>query len=368
MTSPPGPAPLGAAPAHGRIRTLDALRGIAALWVLVYHDTLRYPRFMQALDMPGDPVALGFRDAELGVVPVLWFFIISGFVITWTVDRARTPLDFVVSRVSRLYPAYWAAIAVTLAVGLLWPLPIDDVTPVQVLANLTMLQEFVGQPPIDGVYWSLAVELRFYAYALILFAAGQWRRVHWAMLAWAALCLAAAAMQARGHWVPWRVQQALMLQYGPLLAAGMALYHLWVGHRTRWAAATLAACCAAILIGHRLAPSASCLAALAAVWLCTQGRLRWLATPPLLWLGAISYSLYLSHENVSFTIIAGLDGAGLPHPASIAVAMAAALLLATAITYGVERPGLHWLRAAWKTHRQRPPRDGVSPGRKGRNS
>jgi peptidoglycan/LPS O-acetylase OafA/YrhL len=50
------------------------------------------------------------------------FFGVSGFVILMTLERCRTPADFVFARCLRLYPAYWVAVAATFAVMTLFPL------------------------------------------------------------------------------------------------------------------------------------------------------------------------------------------------------------------------------------------------------
>jgi peptidoglycan/LPS O-acetylase OafA/YrhL len=51
-----------------------------------------------------------------GYLGVNLFFVISGFVIFMTLDRTLVPLDFVISRTSRLFPAYWAAIIITMVI------------------------------------------------------------------------------------------------------------------------------------------------------------------------------------------------------------------------------------------------------------
>lgn len=344
------PAEPSASPAahRPRLEALDAFRGFAALWVVIYHVVLRYPYFMDGKPTPATPLFPGFSEVEAGVVPVLWFFLISGFVITWTVDRARTPMDFVVSRFSRLYPAYWATIAVTVALYWIAPLPGIHFTLRQVLVNLTMLQEYVGIGSVDGVFWSLAIELVFYVLALGVFSLGLWRFVHVLAFLWSWLGLAAAVL---GWWdihAPWRVSQLLLLDYVPLLVSGMMLYQLWRRHHLAWSFATLGICMAAILAGHRPIPAATCLVAMGLIAWGAHGGMRWLATRPLLWLGTISYSLYLSHETASFTAIRALDAAGVPHAASVAASVALALLLASAISYGIERPALHGIRAAWR--------------------
>lgn len=340
--------------ARERLHVLDALRGFAALWVVLYHDVLRYPRFVRGEAMDMTPLLPGFAEVEAGIVPVLWFFLISGFVIAWTIERSPAPMDFVVSRFSRLYPTYWAALALAGSLSLLWPLPYTHVTAAQVAVNATMLQEYVGIDSIDGAYWSLAVELLFYAYALGLFCLGWWRRLHLVAFAWAALCLLAAALGQLGVWVPWRATRYLLLQYGPFLAAGMMLYQLWRGRRPRWSVLTLALCAAAVLLSLRPAPAATCILAALVIYWGARGGLAFLAAPWLVWLGAISYALYVSHETVSFTLMWALDGAGAPHWLAVSAGGAFALGVASAITYGIERPAMRAIRAAWRRRRAVP--------------
>ena len=354
MTTPPpphppplDPPPLAPYPG-GRLQPLDAFRGLAALAVVVYHDTIRYPRFRLGLPGDGGQFLPGFDTGEAGTVPVLWFFLISGFVIAWTIERARTPLDFVVGRASRIYPAYWAAIATTTALAWAWPLVPETHGLRTILVNLTMLQDFVGVPSVAGVFWSLTVEITFYAWALALLATGLWRHVHRVALAWAAACVVAAMHTATGGHVPWRVNQLFILEFGPMLAAGLMLYRLRAGRTPAWSAATLTACAAAVLVAYRPITAGLCFGGAALVAAAAWGRLRWLAAAPLLWLGTISYSLYLSHETATYVVMGALDRAGLPHQASILAAIAVALALASAITYGVERPAMRAIRTRWR--------------------
>ena len=87
-----------------RLLELDALRGIAAISVVIYHFCYRYPELYGGNQ---------FNLAFLGKYGVPFFFIISGFVIFWTLDRLKKPVDFIVSRFSRLYPIYWICLTIT---------------------------------------------------------------------------------------------------------------------------------------------------------------------------------------------------------------------------------------------------------------
>src|ERR1044072_9360250 len=82
-----------------RIKELDALRGIAALMVVFFHYTFWRPQ-----------AKLGFN---LGTTGVDLFFMISGFVIFMSLLHINQSKEFVINRISRLYPGYWACVTFT---------------------------------------------------------------------------------------------------------------------------------------------------------------------------------------------------------------------------------------------------------------
>jgi peptidoglycan/LPS O-acetylase OafA/YrhL len=122
------------------------------------------------------------------------FFIVSGYVIFMTLHRTREPMDFVVSRFSRLYPAYWVAVGLTFAVTALLGLPGKEVSFGQALGNLLMFHGLLGVPDVDNVYWTLQVELLFYAGMFTVHAMGA-----------QALSALADRLALQGVRVPWVV-------------------------------------------------------------------------------------------------------------------------------------------------------------------
>lgn len=92
-----------------RLAEVDALRGIAAMSVVLFHYTTR---FTELFAPPYSPT-ISFQNGHYGVN---LFFIISGFVIFMTLERTSKPMDFVISRFSRLFPAYWFAIFLTYSI------------------------------------------------------------------------------------------------------------------------------------------------------------------------------------------------------------------------------------------------------------
>lgn len=104
---------------------------------------------------------------NLGRFGVVLFFMISGLVIPFSF-RGQTPLrNFAVSRLFRLYPAYWLSIPVLAWVAAVKGVPVDLAT---VLGNLTMLQWLWGGWNIGPGYWTLNYEIGFYMLAVALFA------------------------------------------------------------------------------------------------------------------------------------------------------------------------------------------------------
>jgi peptidoglycan/LPS O-acetylase OafA/YrhL len=131
---------------------------VAALYVVFYHYGFRGFAKDDMSVVQYQPLE-GF--SKYGYLGVDLFFIISGFVILMTAKNSNI-VDFCISRFSRLYPAYWVGIALTTLVVVYFGGERFNVTSGQVAFNLTMLNGFFEIPYVDGVYWSLLVELKFY--------------------------------------------------------------------------------------------------------------------------------------------------------------------------------------------------------------
>jgi len=122
-----------------RILSMEGQRGIAVALVFLVHYVSLFSRWLT----PGSAqLALAEALRSIGLIGVDFFFAISGFVIFMTLDRTRAPMDFIVSRFSRLFPVYWASVLLTAIVLAVADIPGFRVTLRQALANLTMLHGF----------------------------------------------------------------------------------------------------------------------------------------------------------------------------------------------------------------------------------
>ncbi|MCF6301471.1 MAG: acyltransferase [Proteobacteria bacterium] len=153
-----------------RMAPIDALRGIAALLVVWQHTSESFV-LLPGVAAKGSLLADVAGTFDVGRIGIICFFLISGFVIPSSFNKSKSnPIkSFVIRRFFRLFPAYWLSLLLIVLVGMLWGKGIGAST---VLANTTMLQGFLGEPHLIGLYWTLQVELVFYVFCVLLFYFG----------------------------------------------------------------------------------------------------------------------------------------------------------------------------------------------------
>ncbi|WP_235030404.1 acyltransferase family protein [Nonomuraea solani] len=361
--------------AHSRMAWLDALRGLAAVAVLAEH-------MLQAI-MP----SLRPYWCNLGIYGVMVFFLVSGYIIPVSLERRGDLRAFWISRAFRLYPLYVAVIGLTLALA--WWIPVRDAVPRDpsaVAAHATMLTDVVGVATVVDPMWTLSYEMVFYLVCAAMYAAGVHTRGGVAALLFAGGAVLAGLLLSgpplTGGWVVWASTVAFALGLACVvarrgavpvtLALGIgAVALLFLSSRAPWFGAAILAVMFAGAAVHRwereagrLWPvgAAAVLVAVAPVWAPQAGwwwvqpdvwittlamaaatfagvmavRERWRIPRSLVWLGMVSYSLYLTHVPVLklLTALAGdLRTAPPPVQALVMTLTTAAILLVSGLTY-----------------------------------
>lgn len=200
-----------------RFVELDSLRGIAVIIVFLYHYTYAYNYSFKSFEETN----FLFLYGELGVQ---LFFIISGFVIFMSLENTTSVSNFFISRFTRLYPTYWFSIIITVLFTLSYPIPnFTDYSIKQILMNLTMIQGIFKIPHIDGVYWTLQIELFFYIIVGFLFKFRLLNKIEVVSIIWLFLSFIRLFVD-----LPFEklLKNLLILEWSPLFIAGMMFYKI----------------------------------------------------------------------------------------------------------------------------------------------
>jgi peptidoglycan/LPS O-acetylase OafA/YrhL len=202
---------------NNRVNEIDLLRFIAALSVVFFHYSFRG---YAAGGMSIMPYPLMASFSKYGYLGVELFFMISGFVILKTAANGGLGA-FVFSRFVRLYPAFWVCCTITFATTLVIGGSRFHATLAEYLANMTMMSEFIGVQSIDGAYWSLFVEMRFYLYVAIILVIG---RIHQAQLILSLWLIASLAQE----FVPsYKLRYILIADFSSYFIAGATFFLIW---------------------------------------------------------------------------------------------------------------------------------------------
>lgn len=281
--STPMPAP------SGRIATVDALRGIASLSVAWFHFTNANPALA-----PGNVKSSG----RYGWLGVYIFFVISGFVIPYSLEKAkygyRQFWRFLSKRIVRLDPPYFAnilfilglAFVVQLVPGFRGPQPHFAAS--QLLSHVAYLNSIVGKTWINPVYWSLGIEFQYYLLIGLIFPLLCASRLATRMLTTFALLVP-------GFFIP---GGSLLFVHLPLFVAGILTYQFKVGRLSKgcyFGALAVTAVVTGFALGVTIAGTCA-ITSVAIAFVECSGRI-------LTWLGSISYSLYLMHVPVGGKIV-----------------------------------------------------------------
>ncbi len=312
-----------------RDQTIDFFRGIAILLVIAFHFTARLPGY--ALNITeGAPWPVFF-----GWVGVYFFFIISGYCIFMTLERAPSVGVFLARRFSRIYPAFVAAVLLLFVFGLFAHIPsvpeanYQEVQPglVDVVLNLLFVGE-LGEW-VNGSFWSIAVEIKFYALVAImaglLHDKGRFTLVFgWLALVMAPVWALSTLVSGEGAITPQSMLKFLAIApYLTFFAVGILgrQYEAGMKGTGKLLVANIIMSVLVVFL-EAYSPTASgalmTAAVSAAVYLALALMfVRYLAgksipnIPGLTWsvaqIGLLSFSWYLIHENIGISMLATLN-------------------------------------------------------------
>ncbi len=367
---------------------LTGLRAVAALLVVLFH----YKYIVPGLGQSSEPAA---RVIQSGFVGVSLFFVLSGFILTYTYLDDSASLrgswsDFLFARFARVYPVYLFALLIALPIfidiSLVHPVGVMKLKDTIRTAFLTplLLQGWTPKRAWmwNGPGWSLSAEAFFY---LLFPVIGVWisrqsakRLVFVALVACAAIVIPplvfiasrpggfqAVTVSSYGPWVAF-------LKFSPLIHLPQFVIGIVTGvafirrgetpGMMGWLSLAIVAVLAVTLaVSHRipyLLLQGGLLAPLFAVAIYTLAHGRGivcalLARPLMVRMGEASYALYLLHMTLSWYFTVGLRSIGWPRIeawAGLAGFVAIALAISFAVYAFVERPARLRLQAWYRAN------------------
>jgi peptidoglycan/LPS O-acetylase OafA/YrhL len=332
-------------PKDVRYASLDVIRGMACLMLLVYHSAFYADHSWSS----SKPETWTFAGLAINVIGRLWigvpmFFVVSGYCIAASIDSLRRKpqslTQYFWRRMRRIYPPLWGALVFAIIFTSLIELNsklfasclqlprMAEFIPIDWISNFTATSSWLsGLLGEKGEYliqntWTLCYEEQFYAVTgLLLVVAAR----HFFATVYA-VALATLVVRHVSRHFHWPIDGFFFDGHWLIFAAGILLYHriqYLRGQRSRWTIAALAGVAGYGLCERLFAADAhhrhvgeyifvACLFALVMIvakkW--DSHIVRSFAAKPFLWCGKFSYSIYLTHYPIVVTTSCVLAGLG----------------------------------------------------------
>ena len=341
----------------GSIRSIALLRGIAVLLVVWDHGAgswnVNHGRSWRAVELSQDWIThpLGIIQ-DTGWLGVSLFFLVSGYIIS-AVGIRESRRVFAIKRFLRIYPPLWASMLLIIGVEAIKRFldrPHIHYTTDQVAWAATLLNYVNGVPAVNGVAWSLIIEVMFYALVLALLPLLAKRPViaiGIELVIIGAVILTARSFPGARYEADWFLFAA-SVSYLPLLVIGQCI---WMWHAGRASARTATAIGAVAWLvfvlgmrrihtsfladGNLYGPSVAIAVAAMLLALLTEERWRiprWIAA-----VSVVSYSVYLVHGVVISVVLDALDGK-VPFAVAFAVLLVVIAVISVLLWRFVELP------------------------------
>jgi peptidoglycan/LPS O-acetylase OafA/YrhL len=351
---------------HGRHRfeELDSLRGVAAMIVVLSHVGLFW-------NEPYPIWRLRFNQSPFGVFmagpdAVYLFFIMSGFVLFLPYLRPEGSgpyLQFLIKRVCRIYLPYLAALGVSIAADLLCYRPLDGMfprwygwhrpLPISAVWGHLLFIRHDGLAEFNPAFWSLVHEMRIsIAFPVVAFLALR-LSLAWGVIVSLALCVGGFLMVDVLH-----LKDCSTIGYSGLFVLGAVIArHLprirgFVEERGTFGRGMMLLAALVLLKSTHFLPErdyqfwaitplhGSEVAIVMILALSTVHFKRLLLTAPLRWLGKVSYSLYLIHGVILYSLVSLFWKRTTHHLLLLSGGVAIALLVVGPFYRWIEKPSI----------------------------
>ncbi len=266
-----------------RFDNVQALRGIAALMVCVFH-LAGHTDGTHALIPEGDPV---LRFSSYGPTGVFVFFVISGFIIPYSMHKSSYQIEdffnFFKKRLWRLHPPYLLTLLLTIALIIFNNFlgkSNEDLSAIRILSHLFYTTKIFNLEWFNPIFWTLAIEIQYYLLLALTFSWFNGEKI-WQRASFVILLLASTYFLKDDRFITFYI--------GPFVL-GFSIFYFLI-KKIHFLEAFLYATLASVNILYFVGPHWLIAATFAVFFI-----LYIIKTPSVLnGLGEISYSLYLTH-------------------------------------------------------------------------
>lgn len=279
-------------------------------------------------------------------------------------NKTRSSVDFIISRFSRLYPAYWTALIFSYMFVWFFA-PSEMILPSSpslsdFFFNFTLLQGWFNVQYVVGAHWTLSLEITFYAIMFLLLITGTIKKhIDLFCMMWLLIEVIAKYLEVNGVSLNAIANNHLLLNFAHVFIVGMMFYQMWSRGQSLLRYLIIGGCIATqlfifdtsldkivggVYIHH--GSDAPILCGLALLFtLFINNKLTFIINKPLVFLGTISYCLYLIHEYIGYVVIYVLETHYRLHSLfAILTAITLSVSLAILMTFYIELPALRFIR------------------------
>jgi peptidoglycan/LPS O-acetylase OafA/YrhL len=351
---------------ESRLEILDAAKGLAAC-IIVAHHLCEYSPSSDVADRFAP--SLMYCIYNYGLFAVYLFLVFGGFAIAWSTSDRPVSWDIAtrtfVSRYIRLVVPYLVMLMLLLSCyyygfgSSISPPIIDSFSWLQFAAHLFFLQDILGYGNLSAGIWYLCIDIQFVALFLLVQLASNSIRKHFFPKLPAAMimtiCFFPLGMMSIWLWSKDQSNDTLVIYFLGTMVLGALVAWEWKKQIPTWVLLLYLAAMAASLADDLRPRILIGMGSAILIWLTLRFGRTFHVPPTLVWLGKISYSLFLIHYLVNCLVLHGLhawiDNSPLRAFASMIVATFASVLAAAALYRWVEAPSHRWVKSIEKKAR-----------------
>lgn len=280
---------------------IEGLRGCALILVLIYHFFCRYQQIF-----PIEGYICPYIITTFGNLGVMIFLMITGYF----TKSSGGGYKLILKRVFRLWPSYFVAITSCFVVMCFFPLPERSVSFGNYLLNVLFINGFLGKDYVDGAHWYLTTLLGcILCYSIIQKHKQKMRNILyllWLLLLVIIWLLSVKINSSYGKWIQ-IVFRVLGGEYAPVMLCGT----LMGIHKNQRSKMLYKIVFTTLVLGEVVLFLGTdkiylLILGTVVVYSATLEKLQILSSPIMVWMGTVSYSVYLIHQNIGYVILNGI--------------------------------------------------------------